>query len=195
MDPRQAGPEGRAGRGPEGRGDAGPGRGGLLRRAATARRVGPALPALLLLAACATTGSLREQRGQGLTRFYEAPFQQIWEAAVHAVEANGLRLDLTDRSERFIAATHLPPDDRLGPPDESVSVSADQGERIGIFVDSVAPGTWGVEVVTRRRFALDPTAQDWTGAIFAALERELGDGVRVPGPGPPEATPEGDTGR
>ena len=76
-----------------------------------------------------------------------------------------------------------------------MSVSANQGERIGIFVDSVAAGTWGVEVVTRRRFALDPTAQDWKGAIFAALERELGDRVRVPGPGPPEESPEDGTDR
>lgn len=149
-----------------------------------------ALLALLALGACATTGSLRDQRGEGLTRFYEAPFEAVWKAAHRAVEANGLRLDASDRSERFIAATHLPPESPTGEPDESVAVSADQGERVGIFVDSVAPGTWGVEVVTRRRFALDPTAQDWDRAIFLALEQELGEGTRVPAAAPPDSSPE-----
>lgn len=147
------------------------------------------LLALLALGACATTGSLRDQRGEGLTRFYEAPFEAVWQAAHRAVEANGLRLDASDRSERFIAATHLPRGRSPGEPEESVAVSADQGERIGIFVDSVAPGTWSVEVVTRRRFALDPTAQDWDRAVFLALERELGEGARVPGGAPPDSVP------
>lgn len=138
---------------------------------------------LAALAACATTGSLRQQRGEGLTRFYAAPLEEIWDAALHAVRANNLRLDRADRGERFIAATHLPSGDQVGPPDESVSVSADQGERVGIFVDSVTADTWSVEVVTRRRFALDPTAQDWTKAVFLALERELGPDARRPAPG------------
>lgn len=142
---------------------------------------------LVLLGACATTGSLREQRGEGLTRFYAAPLEEIWQAALHAVRANNLRLDRADRGDRFIAATHLPSGDRVGPPDESVAVNADQGERVGIFVDSVTADTWSVEVVTRRRFALDPTAQDWTRAIFLALERELGPDARRPAPGSRDA--------
>lgn len=153
--------------------------------AAAGRRRTMPLLALLLAGACATTGGLLQERGQGTTRFYEAPLEEVWDAALRAVEANGLRLDASDRSERFIAATHLPPDDPVGPPEESVSVGSDQGERVGIFVDSVAPGTWGVEVVTRRRFALDPTARDWARDVFRVVERELGEEARVPGSGAP----------
>ena len=70
-------------------------------------------------------------------------------------------------------------------------MSADQGERIGIFVDSVAPGTWGVEVVPRRRFALDPSAQAWKRAVFLVIERELGEDARVPGRTPADTAREG----
>lgn len=157
------------------------------RRGPGGRRVALAALVLALLGACATTAGLREQRGQGLTRFYEAPLERVWEAALRAVEANGLRLDRADRGDRFIAATHLPTGDPVGEPDESVAVSADQGERVGIFVDSVAPGAWSVEVVTRRRFALDPTAQDWTRAVFRVIERELGPDARLPGPPRPDS--------
>jgi hypothetical protein len=142
---------------------------------------------LVLLGACATTAGLREQRGQGLTRFYAAPLDRVWEAALRAVEANGLRLDRADRGDRFIAATHLPAGDPVGPPEESVAVSADQGERVGIFVDSVAAGAWSVEVVTRRRFALDPSARDWTRAVFRVIDRELGPDARLPGPPRPDS--------
>lgn len=157
------------------------------RRGPAGRRVALAALVLALLGACATTAGLREQRGQGSTRFYQAPLERVWDAALRAVEANGLRLDRADRGDRFIAATHLPAGDPVGPPEESVAVSADQGERVGIFVDSVAPGAWAVEVVTRRRFALDPTAQDWTRAIFRVIERELGPDARLPGPPRPDS--------
>lgn len=161
---------------------------GPSRRGSGGRRVAPAVFVLLaLLGACATTAGLREQRGQGLTRFYAAPFERVWEAALRAVEANGLRLDRADRGDRFIAATRLPSGDPVGPPEESVAVGADQGERVGIFVDSVAPGTWSVEVVTRRRFALDPTARDWTRAVFLVIERALGPDARRPGPPRPDS--------
>lgn len=162
--------------------------------AGAARRT--AVAALLLAAgACATTGSLQQQRGDGLTRFYRGSFEEIWQAAVHAVRANNLQLDRTDRSGRFIAATHVPGGTPVGAPDESVAISADQGERIGIFVDSIKPGTWGVEVVTTRRFALDPTTRTWKRAIFLALERELDPEARLPGPLTPDSAAASDTAR
>lgn len=170
---------------PEPPGEA-PLRGARGRRGPGGRRVALAALLLALLGACATTAGLREERGEGLTRFYGAPLERVWEAALRAVEANGLRLDRADRGDRFIAATHLPTGDPVGEPDESVAVSADQGERVGIFVDSVAPGAWSVEVVTRRRFALDPTSQDWTRAVFRVIERELGPDARLPGPPRPD---------
>lgn len=137
---------------------------------------------LAMAAGCATVESLRESKGEGTTRFYEAPFEAVWRAAVAAIEANGLRLDRADDYERFIAATHEPERTGTGR-EEEVAVTADQGERIAVFVDSVAPGVWGVEVVTRRRFALDPNRLGWAKDIFYVIERRLDDARVSPPPG------------
>lgn len=139
------------------------------------------LTLLLVSVGCASVGDIRSQRGQGLTRYYEAPLDAVWRAALEAVEANGLRLDAEDRDEGYIVATHLPDRPEMAP-DESMAVSADQGERIGIFVDRAGPGVWAVEVVNRRRFALDPGAADWTEDVFWVIENRLGRDARLDGP-------------
>lgn len=133
---------------------------------------------VLLTVACATTGSLRNSRGDGVSRFYEAPFDSVWAAARHAIEANGLRMDETSEYDRYLIATNVP-QRGSGMDEERVTVEADQGERVAVFVDSVAPGTWGVEVVTRRTFALDPGKTSWAEDIFWVIERDLGRDARV----------------
>lgn len=155
------------------------------------KRSVPTPAALVLLVTalgCASTQNLRQSRGEGTVRYYEAPFERVWQAAVEAIGANGLRLDEADEYERFIAATHLPDRTGTGREDE-VAVTADQGERIGVFVDSVAAGVWGVEVVTKRRFALDPNRLGWARDIFYVIEQRL-DGARVtPPPGAVDTVP------
>lgn len=139
---------------------------------------------LTLLAAvlgCASVGDVRSQRGEGLTRYYEASPEAVWRAALDAVEANGMRLDAENREEGYIVATRLPDHPGMAP-DESVAVSADQGERVGIFVERAGPGVWAVEVVNRRRFALDPGTADWTEDVFWVIERRLGEDARLDGP-------------
>lgn len=148
----------------------------------TALATALAAAALAAAAGCATTESLRQSRGQGTTRYYEAPFGQLWRAAVEAIEANGLQLDRADDYERFIAATHVPERTGTGR-EEEVAVGADQGERIAVFVDSVAPNVWGVEIVTKRRFALDPNRLGWAQDIFYVIEQRLGDARVTPPPG------------
>lgn len=129
--------------------------------------------------ACATTGSMLDARGEGVTRFYETTFDTLWRAARHAIRANGLRTDETSEYDRYIVATN-PPDRGGGGFDEDrVAVEADQGERIAVFIDSLAPRTWSVEVVTRRRFALDPGKTPWAEDIFWVIERDLAEGARL----------------
>ena len=143
---------------------------------------------LVAAAACATTGDLRNAEGTGTTRFYGAPFEAVWQAALEAIDTYGLQLDRADDFDRFIAATHVPDRTGTGREDE-IAVSADQGERIGIFVDSVAPGVWGVEIVTRRRFALDPQRLSWAQDLFSVIERRLGQARVEPPPGAVDTVP------
>lgn len=144
---------------------------------------GPGLPLAAValaaaVAACATTGGMLETRGEGVTRFYETSFDTLWAAARHAIRANGLRTDEESEYERYIVATN-PPQRDAGFDEERVAVEADQGERIAVFIDSLAPRTWSVEVVTRRQFALDPGKTPWAQDVFWVIERDLEEDARV----------------
>lgn len=132
-----------------------------------------------LAAGCATTGDMRNTRGQGVTRYYETTFGALWSAAQHAVEANGLRTDDTSEYDRYIIATNPPDRGPRGFDDERVVVEADQGERVAVFIDSIAPRTWSVEVVTKRQFALDPGKTPWAKDIFWVIEQDLAEGARL----------------
>lgn len=128
--------------------------------------------------ACATTGGMLETRGEGVTRFYETSFDTLWTAARHAIRANGLQTDDESEYDGYIVATN-PPDRQSDFDDERVAVEADQGERIAVFLDSVGPRAWSVEVVTRRRFSLDPGKTPWAEDIFWVIERDLAEGARI----------------
>lgn len=136
---------------------------------------------------CASVGDVRSLRGEGVTRYYEAPLASVWRAALDAVEANALRLDAENRDEGYIVATRLPSRQPDMAPDESVAVSADQGERVGIFVERAGPGVVSVEVVNRKRFALDTGSTDWTEDVFWIVEKRLGPDARLDGPIPEAA--------
>lgn len=129
--------------------------------------------AALLGPACATIPDLREARGTGLTRVFEGSFDDVFTAAVESVRGLGLEVDRVNEDERWIVATRYP--QRMGPgaPEDALSVQADQGERVGVFVDSVAPDRWEVEVVTRRTFALDPSKLEWAEEIFFSMRARL----------------------
>lgn len=149
--------------------------------------------AALAALACATAGTLHKARGTGVVRHYEASWEAIWNAALRSVPANGLQLDRANEDDRYVFATRLPARAGSGLREDEVTLEADQGQRIGIFIDSVGPGRWAVEVITVRRFALDPAKLDWAPEVFWVIERELNPEGRIrlpdsafpkPAPGP-----------
>lgn len=142
-------------------------------RRAPGPRATLATAAATLAVACATAGTLHQARGTGVVRHYEAAWAEIWHAALRSIPANGLQLDRASEEERYIFATRLPTRAGSGLREQEVTLEADQGERIGIFLDSIGPGRWAVEVVTVRRFALDPSKLDWAPEVFWVIEREL----------------------
>ncbi|MFQ5679273.1 MAG: hypothetical protein ACE5HP_07420 [Gemmatimonadota bacterium] len=103
----------------------------------------------------------------------------MWQASLNAIPANGLQLDRANEYERWILATHYPTPSGSGLREEEVTLEADQGERIGVFVDSIGPNRWSVEVVTVKRFALDPAKLEWADDIFWVIERDLNPEGRI----------------
>lgn len=143
--------------------------------------------ALVAAAACATTTDLREARGTGAVRTFEGAFDEVFTAAIESLRGLGMTVDRAHQGERWIAATRRPGELGPGAPEEAVSIQSDQGERIGVFFDSVAPERWEVEVVTVRLFKLDPSRLDWAEEVFFSMEMRLDpEGrIRLPSSDPP----------
>lgn len=137
------------------------------------RRLGTAVAAAFLVTGCATTASLKEARGTGLARVFQGSLEEIWQAAVESVQGLGFERVRANEEERWIAAVRYPSGPGFGAPENAVSLQVDQGERVGVFLDSIAPGRWRVEVVTVRLFALDPAKLEWAEEIFFSMATRL----------------------
>ncbi|WP_419947973.1 hypothetical protein [Candidatus Palauibacter sp.] len=126
--------------------------------------------AALLAGACLATGGLLESRGTGTTRCYRLEYEALWERVVEAVRYAGLVIERANVENGFVLAHSYRPD--IEDPEE-MALEADQGEVVGVFVEDEGPDVWAVEVVSRARFAFDPSPRDWTGPVFLALENRL----------------------
>jgi hypothetical protein len=133
----------------------------------------------IALAGCVTGQRVLQDRGVGEVRCYRGSFEQVWGAAERGVRWVGLVIEVADTAQSHILARNYEPD-VLDP--ERMAVDADAGERVGVFLDSAGPDLWAVEVVSRRVFALDISARDWTPDVFAAIETQLPDSANEDSP-------------
>lgn len=133
----------------------------------------------IALAGCVTGQRILRDRGKGEVRCYRGSFEQVWGAAERGVRWVGLVIEVADTARGHVLARNYEPD-VLDP--EQMAVDADAGERVAIFLDSAGPDLWAVEVVSRRVFALDVSARDWTPDVFAAIEAQLPDSSKEDSP-------------
>ncbi|WP_419163459.1 hypothetical protein [Candidatus Palauibacter sp.] len=123
-----------------------------------------------VVAGCLATGSVLQARGTGLTRCYRLQYETLWERVVEAVRYAGLVIERENVENGFVLAHSYQPDVERP---EDMALDADQGEVVGVFVEPEGRNVWAVEVVSQRRFALDPSPRDWTAPVFLALENRL----------------------
>jgi hypothetical protein len=132
-----------------------------------------------VLAGCVTTQRILRDRGQGEVRCYLGSFERVWEATEEAVRWTGLVIEVADTAQGHLLARNYEP--TIQDP-EHMAVDADAGERVGVFLDSAGVGLWAVEVLSRRVFALDVSARDWTPHVFQAIEARLPDSAKTDTP-------------
>jgi hypothetical protein len=132
-----------------------------------------------VLAGCVTTQRILRDRGQGEVRCYLGSFERVWEATEEAVRWTGLVIEVADTAQGHLLARNYEP--TIQDP-ERMAVDADAGERVGVFLDSAGVGLWAVEVLSRRVFALDVSARDWTPDVFQAIEARLPDSAKADTP-------------
>lgn len=143
----------------------------------------PGLPVLtslaIALAGCVTSQRILQDRGEGEVRCYRGSFEQVWGAAERGVRWVGLVIEAADTAQRHILARNYEPE--VQDP-ERMAVDADAGERVGVFLDDAGVDLWAIEVLSRRVFALDISARDWTPDVFLAIEAQLPDSAKADTP-------------
>ena len=128
------------------------------------------------LTGCVTSQRILRDRGEGEVRCYLGSFEQVWEAAEEGVRWTGLVTEVADTAQGHLLARNYEPE--IQDP-ERMAVDADAGERVGVFIDSAGAGMWAVEVLSRRVFALDVSARDWTPSVFQAIEARLPESAKA----------------
>lgn len=119
---------------------------------------------LILTSGCSTLADARAARGEGTTRIYDRPYDQVWTAVISTVRASGLALITNDRSEGLVLA-------------QGAVGAFSMGENVAIYVeDAGSKEKTRVEIINKRAMATNVFAPDWESRLIRALDTQLTSG-------------------
>lgn len=114
----------------------------------------------LFTGGCASTETVKEARGQGISRTYQSAYDAVYDAAVAAAKAKELEVLETDRASGRLLLSH------------GVTWLS-WGERIAVFVKSAASGTTEVEIVSKPVMSPLNFPPDWDKILLEQIAIEL----------------------
>jgi hypothetical protein len=113
-----------------------------------------------LLAACASTDTVKEAQGQGTSRSYEYAYESVFNATIAAARAKELEVVESDKNSGRLVFSH------------GVTLWS-WGERIAVFVKPESSRTTQVEIVSRPVLAPLNFPPDWQGILLEQIASEL----------------------
>jgi len=114
----------------------------------------------LLLLACTTVETVKEAKGQGTKRAYDAPYEQVFDAVLAAAAARKLQVVENDRAARRVVLSH------------GVTWLS-WGENVAVFVTPVSPRSTEVEVVSKAVMTPLNFPPDWDKILLEQIAVEL----------------------
>ena len=114
----------------------------------------------LLLGACASTETVKESQGQGVTRVYPAAYEPVFSATLAAAKAKELDVVESDKAGGRIVLSH------------GVTLMS-WGERIAVFVKPAGAGSTQVEVVSKPVMSPLNFPPDWQKILLDQIDVEL----------------------
>jgi hypothetical protein len=111
---------------------------------------------ILTLPACSTLGDVRRAEGQGVVKTYPASMDRTWDAALSTLKKLNLDVATENKATGYILA-------------QRGLTLMSYGENVAIFVKKKGEGTSEVEVVSKKVYAANVFAPDWTNDIHAEL--------------------------
>lgn len=109
---------------------------------------------------CASTETVKESRGQGVTRQYPYAPARVFDATLSAAKARKLEVVESDRSGGRLILSH------------GVTLWS-WGERIAVFIKPVTANSTEVEIVSKPVLAPLNFPPDWQGILLEQIGAEL----------------------
>ncbi len=114
----------------------------------------------ILLTACASTETVKEAQGQGISRSYENAYESVFNASIAAAKAKELEVVESDKNSGRLVFS------------KGVTLWS-WGERIAVFVKPVNGKTTQVEVVSKAVVAPLNFPPDWQNILLDQIASEL----------------------
>lgn len=118
----------------------------------------------VLISACASTETVKEAEGQGITRSYEYAYEPVFNAVIAAAKTKDLEVVESDKNSGKLALSH------------GVTLWS-WGERIAVFVKPVTDKTTQVEIVSKPVLAPLNFPPDWQNILLEQIAAELKTGT------------------
>ena len=113
---------------------------------------------LVLTAACATTETVKQARGEGSKRLFLQDLKSVRVAVAAAAKSQGLDI-LENTDDGFVLSAGLS--------------WRSFGERVAVFVRAVSPRLTEVEVISRPLLGPMNFPRDWEHTLLDAVDRSL----------------------
>jgi hypothetical protein len=114
----------------------------------------------LLAAGCASIDTVKEEKGQGVSRVYQYGYDPVFDAALAAAKAKELEVVESDKGSGRLMLSH------------GVTLWS-WGERIAVFLKPVSAGTTEVEIVSKPVLAPLNFPPDWQRILLDQIDAQL----------------------
>jgi len=114
----------------------------------------------ILTGGCASTETVKEAQGQGVTRIYQHPYEPVFDATVAAAKSKELEIVESNKITGRIILSH------------GVTLLS-WGERIAVFIRIVSPTATEVEIVSKPVMSTLNFPPNWQQILFDQIDLEL----------------------
>jgi hypothetical protein len=114
----------------------------------------------ILASGCASTETVREASGQGVSRTYQYAYEPVFYATLAAAKTKELEVVESDKNSGQVVLSH------------GITLWS-WGERIAVFIKPVSAETTEVEIVSEAVMSLLNFPPDWQQILFEQIDAEL----------------------
>ena len=114
----------------------------------------------LIVSGCASTETVKEAKGQGVSHTYPYAYESVYDATLSAAKTKKLEIVENDKANGRLILSH------------GITLWS-WGERIAVFVKPLATSSTNVEIISKPVLAPLNFPPDWQQILFDQIDVEL----------------------